>query len=423
MAVIKTIWQNRRHFKLQIFGITVLLVVSVFLVNLLSIKVSYDGKVNEYMADTVQYTSSFQMSLSGAKGTIDNIFIDNSKTQCFILATMSDTSTLTMDASQYQAFVTNTTKDGVADGTPAEQLTGEIYMFGTSGRIGLYIKSDIPFANKMKKITLRSYKKYTANTSPYFQTTASDAEYDQCHIYFNPGGRAGQTIAFLENHESGTDFSMSEIYRQITTVDEYASIRKSLKTCQEDMISLYGKMSEYQSRLINNYGLQIPESPSWITGDSFETVELYDADGNVTGTYTRFVPATILPGGTDYDWYLGSVDEGYYHLVPDTQGMSVRDYLLKLSDEKGEKIKEADFETWHYTDGTEVEFSDSLVTTYESEMKKTINEYKALFTEYLNLKKAYQTEYLPGLLKLEFESSTVGQSYTVNRNEKVLITY
>lgn len=71
MTVIKTLWQNRRHFKLQIFGVTVLLVVTIFLINLLTIKTAYDKNVNNYMSSTVQYTSSFTMSLSGTTGTIE----------------------------------------------------------------------------------------------------------------------------------------------------------------------------------------------------------------------------------------------------------------------------------------------------------------------------------------------------------------
>lgn len=424
MAVIKTIWKNRRHFKMQIFGAAVMLVVLVFLINLLSIKISYDNGVEEYMSATVKYTSDFQMSLSGVKGTVDNIFVDSSKTQCFVLATLNGASKLTMDANQYQMFLTNTTNDGIANGVPKEQLVGEIYMFGTSGRVGFYFKSDVPFANKMKKITLRSYKKYTANTSPYFVSTPSDAEYDQCHIFFNPGGSSAQTIDFLENHVTGTDFNMSEIYRQINTVNEYEKVRAELVKCQDDMIALYGQMSEYQYRLKNSYNLALPESPDWIKGDSFETVELKNDAGEVVGSYKRFLPATILPGGTNYDWYLGTVSDGYYHLVPDANNMTAREYLLKLSAEKiANRVKDVEFETWYYFDGTEVELAETYRTDYETEMLQTMKGYETLFNNYLELKKSYQTDYLPSLIELEMESETIGKAYTVRRDANTLLLY
>lgn len=424
MSVIRTLWKNRRHFKLQIFGVVVFLTIGIFLANLVSIKIVYDDGVEQYMTSTVKFTNEFQTSLSGVKGTVDNVFVDKTHTQCFVLLTLADASVLTMDAGQYQMFVTNTTPDGVSNGVPTEQLTGEIYMFGTTGRVGLYFKSAKPFDNRMKKITLRSYKKYTANTSPHFMTMESDSQYDQCHIYFNPGGTSGQTIEFLEKHVPGTDFKMSEIYRQITTVDEYKKVRENLAKCQDDIISLYGRMREYKNRLTTNYALKLPDNPEWIDGDKIETVETKDESGNVTGSYQKFVPATILPGGTDFDWYLGTVNEGYYHLVLDKGELTMREYLLKLSaDKKQRRVESAAFKTWYYSDGTEVVFVDKYATKYETEMRETTKEYQQLFNDYLTLKTKYQTEYLPSLIEMELESETIGQAYTVRRDDKALIAY
>lgn len=422
MTVIKTLWKNRRHFKMQIFGITVSLIMMAFLINLLSIKISYNNKIDTLLSTNVRYTETFSTSLSGATGVIDNIFVDSSKTRCFILATMSNTSLLAMDASKYQVFLTNAKADGSIDKKPVEQITGEIYMFGTSGRVGLYFKSDVPFTNALKKVTLRSYKQYAQQTTPYFVSIASDAQYDQCHFYFNPGGASAQTIAFLETHIEGSDFDLSEMYRQITTTSAYEEVRKQLSECQNDMVTLYGKMAEYRERLTNTYNLSIPENPAWIKGDKFEDVVQTDENGNVISYYRKFVPNVIFPGGTDYDWYLGSVDEGYYHLISDSNGLSLRDYLLKLASKSGD-IEKADFDTWYYTDGTPVVFTEKYVTNFELEMKSTIEEYKALFDEYKTLKQKLQTQYLPKLLELEFESETMGQSYTVHRGESALVLY
>lgn len=424
MGVLKTLWRNRRHFKLQIFGVVFFIVVGVFLANLFSMKIVYDNGVQQYMTSTVMFTTNFQMSLSGVKGTVDNIFVDKSKKQCFILATLNEAEMLTMDASQYQMFVTNTTQDGVSIGKPREQLTGEIYMFGTTGRIGLYFTSATPFTNQMKKVTLRSYKKYTANTSPHFVTTQTDAKYDQCHIFFNPGGTAAKSIEFLETHMPGTDFKMSEIYRQISTVSDYQKVCDDLEACQSDMISTINRIAEYKNRLTTNYGLALPEYPEWIKGDKFDPVEVKDEAGNVKSTYYKFVPNFILPGGTDFDWRLGTVNEGYYHLVPDKGAMTMREYLLKLSaDKKERKVDSAKFDTWYYSDGTEVEFVESYATKYEQEMKKTTEEYQQLFNDYLSLKTKYQVTLLPTFIEMELESETVGQAYTVRRGNDVVVLY
>ena len=424
MSVLKTLWRNRRHFKLQIFGVVFFIVIGVFLANLFSMKIVYDNGVRQYMTSTVKFTSSFQMSLSGVKGTVDNVFVDKARKQCFILATLNEADMLTMDASQYQMFVTNTTQDGIIVGKPREQLTGEIYMFGTTGRIGLYFMSATPFDNQIKKVTLRSYKKYTANTSPHFVTTQTDAKYYQCHIYFNPGGTSAQSIEFLEKHVPGTDFKMSEIYRQINTVNEYEQVRKDLETCQSNMISVINRIAEYKNRLTVNYGLSLPEYPEWIKGDKFDPVEVKDEAGNVKSTYYKFVPSFILPGGTDFDWRQGTVNEGYYHLVPDKGEMSMRDYLLKLgADKKERKVDNAKFDVWYYSDGTEVEFVESYATKYEQEMQKTMEEYQQLFNDYLSFKTKYQVELLPMFIEMELASETIGQAYTVRRGTEAVVLY
>ena len=423
-STIKTLWKNRRHFKLHIFGITVLIVVSVFLVNLMSIKTMYDNRVDTYMSEAVMHTASFQMSLSGVKGTVNNIFIDSSKTKCFMLAKLNNPSALTMDAFKYQALLTNTTSEGAAAGTPREKIAGEIYMFGTTGTIGIYLKSDIPFENTMKRLTLRSFRKYTSNTKPYYMTMQSDAQYDQCHIYFNPGGTSSKTMDFLETHVDGMDFDMSEIHKQVNLAAEEISIRSDILKCYDDMRSIISRIGEYQNRLTTNYNLTIPPLPNCINGDYFDTVERYNETGEVIGNYTKFIPATVVPGGTDYDWYVGSLMKGYYNLVPDGERLTAREYILGLTaDRQSRKLEDIEVETWYYADGTEVVFTQSMPTAYETEMKSTMSKYVSLLEEYVSLKKTYQTEYLRDLLELELGAETVGQAYTVRKDANAVLAY
>lgn len=420
-----TIWKNRRHFKLQIFGITVLTVVCIFIANLVSIKISYDKKLNNYLSSTSKYTSSFQMSLSGVKGTVDNVYVDNSKTQCFILAKLANTASLTMVANNYQMFVSNVNYDGSNAGTPEENFTGEIYMFGSTGIVGLYIKSDVPFENTMKQLTLRSYTKYTANTSPYFRTTATDAQYDQCHIFFNPGATDTKTIDFLENHVAGTDFDLSGVYRQVNSVNKETEIRNNILQYYDDLIAVMNKIMEYQNRLENAYNVDIPELPKYIKGDYFDDVAIYDAEGVQIGSYRKYIPATIVPGGTEYDWYNGNIMEGYFKLVPNTKKMTVRDYIYALNTDKStRRIPDMYTEEWYYKDGTQVRLkTDSTTTSLELEVIENIKLYENQLDKYIELKKTYQTEYLTDLLLLESDSATVGQVYSVRKDENAILKY
>lgn len=420
-----TIWKNRRHFKLQIFGVTVMLVVAIFIINLISIKTSYDKKVKDYMSSTTKYTTSFQMSLSGVKGTVDNVFIDKTKTKCFIFAQMEGTNSLTMAANNYQLFVTDVNNSGKRTGVPKEVLNGEIYMFGSTGIVGIYLHSDKPFENNLKELIFRSYSKFTANTSPYFRTTATDAQYDQCHIFFNPGGSNSETIDFLENHVDGADFNLPEIYRQVKSVSTEKTYRDEIMKFYDELAMVMNKLSEYKGRLDVNYNVDVPDFPQYIKGDYFADIPIFDTEGVQVGTYKKFIPATIVPGGTEYDWYSGSLASGYYRLVPNTQNMTIRDYIYALNADKGNRrVGDMKTETWYFKDGTEVRLKgDSTTTTYEQEIVNNIKAYEKQLNKYIELKTEYQTKYLTNLLLLESDSASVGQSYTVRKDVNTVIMY
>lgn len=427
-STMKLIWQNRRHFKLQIFGMMVLLVVCIFITNLVSIKVTYNKKLKNYVMSNTQYTDTFQLSLSGVQGTVDKVYVDSSGKQCFILASLNSTSSIAIDANKYQMFVTNVNADGSNNGKPKEKINGEIYMFGSSGLIGLYLNSDTPFENTMKQLTFRSYMKYTSNTKPYIKTTASDAQYDQCHLYFNPGGTNKKTIDFLENHIPGTQFDLTEIYRQVNTSQDEKTARDEIKQSYDDILATMRKITEYQKRLRETYGIEVPELPDYINGDYFDTVKIYDADGNETGSYRKFVPATIVPGGTEFDWYNGSVASGYFKLIPNIKSsISIRDYIYALNNDKASRAKpDVKINEWYYTDGTPVNTkvkSDGTATTIEIEISNNIENYQTQLETYIKYKTKYQTEQLPNLLLLEFKSGSVGQVYSVRNDENTVVTY
>ena len=422
---VKIIWQNRRHFKMQMFGIMVFIIVAVFVLNLVSIKTRYDKLMRNYMSSTTQFTSSTQMSLSGIRAAVSCIYVSSDKTKCFIALSYETTQGLTTDASQYQVFVSDVNDSGAYVDTPDENITGEIYMFGSSGIMGIYLQSDVPFVNTMKELILRSYAKYTSNTSPYVYRTATDASYDQCHIYFNPGSTGSSTIDFLENHVDGTDFSLVDIKRQITTISEEENQRQLIRDCYEDISSQIKLITEYRTRLSNDYGVELPDLPDYIAGDSFGYMYIYDSEGNVAEQYVKFVPATIVPGGTEYDWYVGSIFTGYLKLVPGIGDMTAKEYLNALEADRRSRSKPVTAtETWYYKDGTEVSLStNSLSTTFEKEVVSNIKAYETALDDYITLKTTYQTEYLPNLIELEYDTSMLGQAYTVRRDENTVITY
>lgn len=417
------IWRNRRHFKMQIFGAMVLFTVLVFVINLITINVNYKNKLSAYMQSNVQYTNSFQMSLSGVKGTVDKIYIDSTRTQCFLLMSLRSTGSLTTTAGNYQMFLTNVDNNGASTGTPDENIRGEIYMFGSTGIVGLYLKSDVPFENSLKELVFRSYAKFTSNTLPYYRKSATDAQYDQCHIYFNPGGSNAKSIDFLEKHVDGTQFDLTEIYRQVNSVSKEITIRNNILQCYKDMNTAMSRIGEYHKRLTNDYNVSVPDLPKYIANDYFDMVSIFNSAGEQVGTYEKFYPATIVPGGTDYDWYMGSILKGYYKLVPNTKKKTELEYINSLADDKFSRTKpDVKIKEWFFQDGTEVQLEGNL-TPYGQEVANNIQLYQDQLTSYLELKTKYQTKYLPELLELEYNSANTIVSYTVRNDENTVLVY
>ena len=182
---------------------------------------------------------------------------------------------------------------------------------------------------------------------------------------------------------------------------------------------------EYQKRLSDSYNVEIPELPDCIKGDYFDNIVVYDAEGVETGSYKKYVPATIVPGGTEYDWYNGSVLTGYFKLVPNTKNMTIRDYVYALrTDKDSREAPDVKIKVWYYKDGNEVRMvTDSTTTSLEKEVINNINNYQELLKNYLKLKTQYQTDYLPALLLLENDSGSVGQTYSVRNDAEAILVY
>lgn len=417
--LLTTFWLNRRHFKMQIFGVSVFICVSVFLLNLLSIKVDYDKEVAEILATKVNYTSYFNMSKSNTGVTVNKIFVDSTKTKCFILLAFDNMDNMPADAAYYQMFITNTGK-GAKD--VKEHITGEIYMFGANGMMGLYLHSDVPFANQPKRLTIRSYKNLTKTSD----SNSKSKKYDDGVMVFNPGGQNSKSISFLEYHDDAVDFNYTDIYRQTYAVNDEAVIRQNIQTCYDQMRSDIAKLIEYADRIKTLYNVKRPDLPYYFDGDSFENSDIYDNDGNVVGSYVRFIPKTVVPGGTDFDWYRGNIVSSYYYYVPNTKKKTISQYLQGLTDDKNSrgKVPKVKSKDWVYFDGTPVNLEDNRnMTTAERTVYDAITDYETTLQDYMDLKNKYQTEYLRQLLELELNSDFSYQLYTVNRKDDVLMIY
>ena len=217
---------------------------------------------------------------------------------------------------------------------------------------------------------------------------------------------------------------MSTIYRQIYSVTPEKDARQALINTYSSLKSSRTSIVEYRNRLISNYNIDVPAIPEVISGDAFDTVNFYNAEGEVTGYYTKYNPAVIVPKGMDFNWYIQDINKGYFTAVADKKDKTtIREYLQVLRSDTAEApVVTVSTSTMKYKDGTDiiVPEDEAAQTVYEKAMLRDIELYNQALTGYLDTKTKYQTELLPALLELEQQADLMNAPYTCKSGEGVL---
>ena len=416
---IKDFWHNKQHYKIQVFGLGVLMAVLVFAANLLGIIARDHRLTKEFQAANVFYSGDIMTSLSGVQGTMSRVYVNNDKTQAFVVLRMNNMTALSVNAADYEVFLTDCDFEGHVKGTPKKYMDvkADIYVFGYTGCIGVYIESEKPFRSVLERMTLRCNNSAT-NTSGdvYVNYDVTDSYCDQLHCYFNLGASEAETIDFLEAHVPGTQFDPTLIYQQAYVADEEKADRQAILDQYVLLHDLMSDINYYITRLEDDHHVAIGDLPEDVGSDYFTNIDVTDADGNVYASYERFIPGTVYPCGTDFDWYRGGVVNGYFKYVPESrrQDMTFKEYLKTLRSTEPEPLTTLD-QTFYYEDGTEL---DPENIAYDAEVKAVIKDYYSTLNKYRNAKAKYQTELLPALLWLEYDSTNAVSFYTVNDTDE-----
>ena len=135
----------------------------------------------------------------------------------------------------------------------------------------------------------------------------------------------------------------------------------------------------------------------------------------------------VLSNGIDYDWYNGSIHDGYLDDL--RNGLSYTDYMKKFT-EIEENLEETEFSTdivWYMTDGSTFNGEEYMETqlddTSYNELTSSIELLTGAWETFYELKKQYQCTDLVALLTLEKEAREAQNHYTINTNENVLQVY
>lgn len=399
-------WLFSSHYKMERFGVTfvtLLCCLTVLLGTILHRKAELDKQT---LGNNVVYTTQFQTSLSSNTGRVVGIYCDDARTQAFVLMKFEDMTTVVSDANQYELFLT-----GVNLNKDKETLlcapAASIFMFGSTGYMGVYLVDSSGFPSQILDLTVRcrTLAAPLKGDVPAYEDP-SFSKYDQFRIYFNPGAADYTPATFLNERK----LDAYEIYQTGIVDAEEAAIRTRLTTDLEDMAAQLSLVEEYRQR-VERDGIIVPPYPVEVAGDVLEK--------NEDGSYT-FSPTFVAPGGYNFDWFHGSVRTGYLHnITPPT--MTDLQYLTSQHKAVDNNVSvSTNSLTWIRLDGTVFDMdAANRLSGSETTAQQDITALISAWQSYYAMKVQYQTVDLETLLIMEYNAKDVSKNYTVNAVDNI----
>lgn len=410
-----------KHHRMERFSLTFLT-----LVVCMSLVVSYAGVINmrannDKLSTIPLYTESTQSSKTNININVVGVYSNKDKSKAFVLMKTDNIDKISTNADNYLSFLTATDLNG-RDRNLKSRPSGSIYVFGTSGYIGVYLVNKGGFPSQILKLTMRSgvelsEVKDTINTD--VKGDASFKKYDQWNIFFNPGA-SGTTP--LECLDIDGEPSKLDLYNQTVVANEMKLIAEERDAKLEEMRILLNQVSEYTERLDKTDNMQVPTVPEVIAGDSITK----DIDKNVYNVSFN----KLVQGGYDFDAVGYDIHKGVLDDLINKSGNKNMTYdqffammLAKRKDSKGisdiiSSIK------WTLKDGT---FLEDLNTGSQTgkyvNLKKDADKLIEGWSSYYTAKFNYQTNFLEKILNLEAMAKHVQESSSVNTSKEAVRLY
>lgn len=386
--------------------------------------------------DTIQtkakYNSTFTTSKTDIKGKVIDVYASKDRTKAFVLYQFENVADVSTDANQYRSFLTAASVQGnskTIKGKPA----GSIYVFGNTGYMGVYLVNDEGFKPQVLQLTIRSLKELKANNltkskSDQAKTDPSFTENDQFNIYANPGADDATNIACLNSQSAPT---VTDLFNETVGKTMEKELKSKLVEDLNQMKASLTKINEYSTRLTKQDGVQLPNTPELVAGDSITVDDNGTKDNQDDDKFvTKF--GKIATGGYDFDWQHGHVGDKWLNkLIAKTNSpnMTPEQYFaMQVKARNSNNANSAGDLTnikWLMKDGTpldDLNTGNSDTGRYTNINKDCQNLVNA-WQDYIRIKVQYQTTDLEKLLALDAVSGVVGGTASINTDDRAVMVY
>jgi hypothetical protein len=411
------------HHAIERFGIFFGVVVLSFVVIFSASGVSAFANNQEALSSKALYTPTFRTSKTDLSGDVPGVFVNADRTRAMVLMHFKDTTKVSVNAQDYRGFLTGSST-GLNQESLQTKVAGSVYVFGSTGYMGVMLDSDKPFTPQIMNLTMRAnselvYKAADGTTNTDLPADGSFQKFDQWRVFFNPAGSAATVSAAL----SASKVDVGAIFNEVVVAAQEKTIRDTmdaqLALMQTDQNRITDATTELGRTTADGGSLHLlaPNVPRQIAGDVVEG----KAGVGATASTLKLKTDAVLPMGYNFDWRGGSVMAGYLKdLIP--EGGSYVAYLAKRAKEPRDELRINDMK-WMLNDGTELKADYSSGNTTIKPLTDIMNKLTQAYQDYYKDKSTYQVDQYAQLLDLEVNLRNVESNYTVNGAKEALVSY
>ncbi len=453
------------HHKMERFAVMFLAFVSaILMLFVISFKIHRDHmKVN--LTTQAMYTERTQWSITGQWTEILNIYRNNDSSKVFILMkigkTPKDMLNMSTDANDYQILMTGYKNDPLTN----TSANAAVYMFGSTGYMGLYFWDTRGFDPHVYDIVVRNNKVLTSEVDESAQKRYKDMSYqnfNQIHLYANLSGSDAEVKDFLNTESPAPSVVYADI---IASIDE-AKTREVLNDDLQAMNNCMLKLNQYTEAL-TSYNVRVPALPPAIAGDiitvdesltannphTFDKSMLNQIGDIISSDYdtidsnssAMFQCATsveakdldnklylvtdyVFPGGYQYNYQDMKLSSGTLNNMKPadmsfSQWVDAKEIERQTYPTIGQTLSTKYYSTWYMVDGSQFRFDSKTGLDIDVSINETVKAYEETVGLLYKTKYLYQTSHLYNLLKLEASADTSDALFSINTTDNALVMY
>lgn len=382
------------HHKIERFGMTVVSgLVVLLLISGFSFIRSTSNK-NVQLDTKAIYSQTLTYSLSENEGSVESVTRSEDGKSAYVLFKMDDLTNVSLDASTYTVYLTGYNK--ALQFNPA----GSIFIFGSTGYMGVMLHDDGGIPNQVLDITIRANVDIRSDATN--SSTISDdvdgsfAKYDQAQVYVNFGAKQATVNKVLNNN----DIEPSDLYYELVSKSKDKELHEELNTAYDDLARLITRSTEYETR-IQSAGYVVPDEPEWLDDDY------------------------VVPGGIDInkdktlsDGYISQVLSDYSQFSEYMVNKNKENTASQI-DTSATSVTELTSTTGGVLDLNEI--SDGVSSSVDLSVKADVETLTSTWTSILSQKQKIQTDINKRLVLLDAEQQDQNTVFSLGDTDQLIL--